>query len=375
MNCQTERMAQGGRSMARIDGKVTFIEGALPGERVEIAYQKQKKDFDEARCVRVLEPHASRVAPACPLYEQCGGCNMQHASIDLQRQLKRDVVNDLFRRMAKQTLPENWVMHGGKEWGYRQRVRFIKGSQAWGFRRAESHQIVPIASCPVLCDALNAGIAKLPALPQQTELQVFADTQGQLGLYHKDQNRPNPTLQSIQILGKTIVADARVFFQSNFEMMPALVQSVLDVIPKGSNANALAVDLFSGVGVFAAFLQDHFERVIAVEWNEGCLAHARANLGKNCEFHSASAETYLGAQVPQGIDFLVVDPPRAGLSPEVRKALIQAHPKRMVYVSCDPVTLARDTGEFVRNGFTLESVQGFDFYPQTDHLEMMAVFR
>lgn len=360
--------------MARIEGKVTFIEGALPGELVELEYQKRRKDFDEARCVRVLEPHALRAVPPCPHYGICGGCNLQHAAISLQREMKQGVVHDLFRRLARIALPESWPMHGGSPWGYRHRARFVKGTQGWGFRRAQSHEILPIRSCPVLCDALNQAICQFPDLPSGSELQVFVDTQGQWKFWHTGMAGHIADTQFIALKEKVVQADAQVFFQSNMELAPMLLDAVLGELARIPNRR-LAVDLFSGVGVFASFLQDHFDQVVAVEWNEGCLRHARNNLGKHCVFHSSSAEDYLHSQNPGSVDLLVVDPPRAGLSPEVRQALTISRPSCMVYVSCDPVTLARDVGEFVRNGFKLERIEAFDFYPQTDHLEMLAVLR
>lgn len=370
MNCQIDRMAQGGRGITRIDGKIAFVDGALPGETVEFEFTKRKKDFDEGICTQVVQAHTQRVSPPCPLYGKCGGCNLQHASIDLQRQLKKQVVQDLFRRMAKVNLPEDWPLHGGSPWGYRHRARFVRGARGWGFRQASSHDILPISACPVLCKDINDSIVTLPKLPHGTELQVFVDSNHQLSYWHDGMDASKLAPQQVRILERNIQTDSKVFFQSNLELSPVLVNSVLQQIPK-EGKRQLAVDLFSGVGVFAAFLQDHFEQVIAAEWNEGCLKHAKNNLGPNCTFHSSSAEDYLRNQNPGQIDFLVVDPPRAGLSPEVRAALIQAHPHRIAYVSCDPVTLARDVAEFLRNGFQMEKVEAFDFYPQTDHLEML----
>jgi len=373
MNCRIEKMAQGGQGLARVDGKVVFIKGALPGELVSFEYTRQRKDFSEARVLEILEAHPGRVKPACAHYGRCGGCNMQHASIALQRELKRQVVEDHFRRMAKCPLPENWPLHGGSPWGYRQRVRFVRGHSHWGFRQASSHDVEPIRNCPVLCPALQNALPKLPAMPRESEIQAFAPSaEAAPVLWQKFMS--DAQVQSVQVPlnGRLLSADARVFFQSNLEQLPTLLNAVLAQVALCAKHD-FAVDLFSGVGVFAAFLQDHFRKVLAVEWNPGCLLHAKKNLQERCEFYSQSAEDYLHSKTPGSIDLLVVDPPRAGLSPEVRKALLQAKPTRLVYVSCDPVTLARDVGEFIRNGWSLHHAEGFDFYPQTEHMEMMVV--
>jgi len=375
MRCRIEKMAQGGRGLARIDGKVVFVAGALPGELVDIVFTKQRKDFGEANTIQVVESHPERIAPSCPAYGRCGGCDLQYASVAGQREGKRQVVDDLFRRMAKTELPPDWILQGGAPWAYRGRARLVRARQGWGFRAANSHDVIPLSTCPVLAQALQGIFANpnLPRLSYESELQVIVDGEGQLGFWHESMREPDLLPQTWVIEGKKLQADARVFFQSNVEMMTQLIRVVQKDMESLTGSRNLAVDLFSGVGVFAAFLQDVFAKVVAVEWNEGCLRHARVNLGPRCEFMSRSAEDYLAEQIPQGIDYLVVDPPRAGLSPEVRAALLQARPRRMAYVSCDPVTLARDVGEFVRNGWTLELVEGFDFYPQTHHLEMLAI--
>ena len=375
MNCRIEKMAQGGQGLARIDGKVVFIKGALPGELVSIEFTRQRKDFSEAKVLAILEAHAQRVKPECEHYGRCGGCNLQHASIELQRELKRQVVEDHFRRMAKCSLPANWILHGSSPWGYRQRVRFVRGRSYWGFRQASSHDIEPIRNCPVLSPALQKIIPQLPVLERESEIQAFAPSAQAIPvLWEKSMVDAQVQAVQVPVNGRLLYADARVFFQSNLEQLPVLLNAVLAQV-EYCGRRERAVDLFSGVGVFAAFLLDHFQKVLAVEWNPGCLQHARKNLQNRCEFISSSAEDFLHSMAPGSIDLLVVDPPRVGLSPDVRKALLQAKPTRLIYVSCDPVTLARDVGEFVRNGWALLHAEGFDFYPQTEHLEMMVVLK
>ena len=364
-------MLQDGRGLARIEGKVAFVSGALPGERVECSLVRKHKDYDELAVVEILEKHPQRQEPPCPYYASCGGCNLQHAALSLQREIKRQVLEDLFLRMAKINCPTGWILQDGEGWGYRHRVRWVRGAQGWGFRSEGSHSVTAVQHCPVLCAALQAEMGKLPHLPEGAEVQAFADTQGNVGLWGRD--FPSPLKdQQVQLLGRSLWMDSRVFFQSNLEQLPPLITAVMEEARNLESRN-LAVDLFSGVGVFASFLQDLFFQVNAVEWNPGCLRHARRNLGPNCHFVSASAEDSLSQLAPGKIDFLVVDPPRSGLSHVVRTALCKAAPCRMAYVSCDPVTLARDLGFFVCNRWKILRLEGFDFYPQTSHLETLAV--
>ncbi|MCL2283853.1 MAG: TRAM domain-containing protein [Fibromonadales bacterium] len=330
-----EKCVQGGAGLARLpNGSVCFVEGALPGELAEIKITEQKKDFAKASVVKILEPHSKRRNPPCPYYGKCGGCNAQYAQFDLQIELLRQIVLDLFSRIAKINLPPNFEIHYGSEWGYRFRAQvFAPG----GFQMRGSNIVIPIEKCMVLSDKLNE---KLKA----TEKTYLFDN------------------QSEKFLGKYIHANESVFFQSNLELLPKLIEEAC----KAAGEGKLLFDVFCGVGLFSAFLQDKFERVIAIEQNPLCKKFAEKNLGKNCEFYATNAEEWN--------DFggcVLIDPPRAGLT---NKLFNKLKCDKIIYVSCSPATLARDTRKLLDAGYELASVQGFAFYPQTFHLEMMAVF-
>ena len=363
MRLKIEKMAQGGRGLARLDdGRICFVEDALPGETVEAQVVRSKKDYAEACAVQILEAHALRVVPACPLYGRCGGCNLQHASAELQTQIHREVVEELFERMAKTHLPMDWVIHAGAPWAYRNRARFIKTPQGWGFRERASNRWVSLKNCPVLTEGLNDFLTQTPGRGRARELDVFDNGQGHVVW-------DSPTL--VPLLGKQVSMDPSVFFQSNLQLLPELVQAVIHAAGEGQHV----VDLFSGVGLFSLFLQDHFQQVSAVERDKGCLAHAHKHLASHVQFVAEPAEDWLmGPARMQGVDCVVVDPPRTGLPPSVCQALIQSQTQRLIYISCDPVTLARDTRLFLAGGYRLVQANGFSFYPQTSHFEMMAVF-
>jgi 23S rRNA (uracil1939-C5)-methyltransferase len=169
-------------------------------------------------------------------------------------------------------------------------------------------------------------------------------------------------------LGKYIAADDSVFFQSNLLLLPRLI----DAVKTAAGTGETLIDLFSGVGLFGAFLRGNFERVIAVERDPNCVRFARQNLGNKAEFVSAPAEEWIGS-AELGHAVIVVDPPRTGLPAGVVEALIQNKPKKLIYVSCDMATFARDTRLLCAGGYELESLRGFAFYPQTSHLEGLAV--
>ena len=189
----------------------------------------------------------------------------------------------------------------------------------------------------------------------------------------------------VDIAGAQIRSDASVFFQSNLALLPELVSAVQTAVDEGiasgEASDAWLIDLFSGVGFFAALLKDRFKKITTVEREEGCLKHARLNLNggvtgvspvsKTIENVSAAAEEWLVKNVVDVPATLIVDPPRTGLPVEALDAIVKSSVNRLIYVSCDPVTLARDYAKFAQAGFSLKKAEGFAFYPQTPHLEMM----
>jgi 23S rRNA (uracil1939-C5)-methyltransferase len=179
----------------------------------------------------------------------------------------------------------------------------------------------------------------------------------------------------VEIAGKKIRSDASVFFQSNLALLPELVTAVQNAVDEGiasgEASDAWLIDLFSGVGFFAAILKDKFKKITTVERDEGCLKHADFNL--SADNVSAPAEDWLAHNVVDVPATLIVDPPRTGLPPTALEAIVKSSVNRLIYVSCDPVTLARDFAKFREAGFALKKAEGFAFYPQTPHLEMLFV--
>lgn len=402
------KMVQGGDGMARLpDGRVCFVQGALPGELCEVVLTFQKKDFTRGRVVRVVEPSPDRVVPKCPLYGKCGGCSLQHLDSAKQAKYMEQVERENFRRLAHAELPEDFVIHTGNPWGYRNRARvvpqFVRGGGCSGFafREQESNTLIPFDNCPVLTPALNeflqgparkifsSGISPRPgrfARPDEVSLNVFDNGKGEVSFFYRGMSREEfqkHAVSVVEIEGRKIEADASVFFQSNLGLLPELVTSVRRAVDeglsKGNACNDWLIDLFSGVGFFAALLQDKFKRITTVERDEGCLKHAEKNLSitgldaSSVENVSAPAEEWLAGHVVDIPATLIVDPPRTGLPGEALEAIVRSSVKRLIYVSCDPVTLARDYAKLATAGFKLDHAEGFAFYPQTPHLEMLFV--
>ena len=293
----------------------------------------------------------------------------------------------------------------------------------FGFRGEESNNIVPFEKCPVLTDGLNeflrgpaatllAGDSKRNSddsrrFSRDIDVNIFDNGAGEISFYYPGMHKSEfdaHAVSHVEIAGRKIEADASVFFQSNLGLLPELVESVRKAVDEGlasgRSSDAWLIDLFSGVGFFACILQDKFKKITTVEREEGCLKHAKVNLSvpaafpensaasRDCaascdsenraascavENVSAPAEDWLVENVVDVPATLIVDPPRTGLPKEALTAIVKSSVNRLIYVSCDPVTLARDFAKFSEAGFTLSHAEGFAFYPQTPHLEMMFV--
>lgn len=401
-----EKMVQGGEGMAHLeDGRVCFVRGALPGELCKVKLTFKKKDFTKGKVVQILESSPDRVEPKCPLYGRCGGCSLQHLASEKQVEYMEQVERENFRRLAHAELPTDFKIHCGDPWGYRNRARVVcrPGISAegktvrFGFREQESNDIVGFENCPVLTKGLNeflngegrkifASKQEDRSIPRELDINIFDNGAGQISYYYRGMHSSEFAQRALSIVdlgGHKIQADASVFFQSNLSLLPELVDAVRNAVDEGLKSGEASdewlIDLFSGVGFFAAILQDKFKKITTVEREEGCLRHAKVNLSVNTgakasvENVSAPAEDWLVENVVDVPASLIVDPPRTGLPKEALDAIVASSVNRLIYVSCDPVTLARDYGKFAQAGFVLKHAEGFAFYPQTPHLEMMFV--
>lgn len=381
-----DKMVQGGEGMGRLaDGRVCFVAGALPGELCKVLLTFQKKDFTRGRVLEVLETSPDRVKPKCPLYGRCGGCSLQHLDSTKQAEYLAQVERENFRRLAHAELPDNFKVHTGNPWNYRNRARVVfcgnrEDGARFGFREQESNHAVTFADCPILTKGLNDFLKGPAKSLKARELNVFDNGNGQVSYYYD--GMPAAEFQKnavsvVEIGGKKIESDASVFFQSNLGLLPELVDAVRNAVDEGIKSGEASdewlIDLFSGVGFFAALLQDKFKRVTTVERDDGCLKHAKVNLSGNAENVSAPAEDWLAENVVDIPATLIVDPPRTGLPPTALDAIAKSSVKKLIYVSCDPVTLARDFAKLREFGFTMKSAEAFAFYPQTPHMEMLAV--
>ena len=401
-----EKMVFGGNCLAKVNGKNVFVPYAVPGETLEIEVTKSFRDYDLARITRIIKASPHRVQPFCPLYEKCGGCNMQHISAEYQRTLRANMLKDSFAREGL-TVPDVQIISGSEK-SYRARIQLTSG----GFNEKESNAVVPLASCPVATDCINSYLAAVPQDKRPLgRVHIFGDSRvqnasvfehlilaeekkslklGQQDMSEKLKKRVKHYVKprfagtiadeantcQITLAGKTIQFDARGFFQSNLDVLEKTIATLTTNLG-GKNA----LDMYAGAGVFSVFLSDLFEKVTLVEHNRDALVQAEINLaGKKHESYGVSGAKWVrenAAQILSGegnFDAVIIDPPRSGMEKEVRDWLCANKVGQIRSVSCDPATHARDAAALVKSGYSLAKLYLLDFYPQTSHIESLAFF-
>ncbi len=290
-----------------------------------------------------------------------------YATIEAQHQLKASLVREAFRRLAKVDL-ENLGFSSGEPWHYRSRIQLHKEGNLTGFKARASHRVVPVADCPIVDKELLPLLAQPPSDEVRESLAQLPDGRWNAVASEGWRLEGHDKSATVNVRGKRLTLSLSGFFQSNLDLLPKLIDYVVSSFTPKDTGGTVA-DLYCGAGLFGAFLADHFDRVIGVEENTSALALARLNVvGPLHEFHAIRVENWLAHSGKQLLD-VVVDPPRTGLSPVVREALVKRRPRQLVYVSCNPDTLARDTGYFLAHGYRLKDAHAFDFYPQTTHIE------
>ncbi len=372
LNLKIEKLVPGGEGLARHEGRVVFIPGVLPGEQVRVETTEMKKDFARAELREILEPSPDRIKPMCSLAGTCGGCDWLHIAPQAQAQLKVTVAQDALRRIGGIDWP-NLKIETGLSFGYRNRLQLhTNPSGAVGFLERKGHGFVPVKKCPVAHPAF-APLFEQGASPKSPErFHAFAcnDAGGKPQLWRGDE-KPHAEAR-VKVLDRELVFPINGFFQSNLEMLEQLVPYAIEGL-----SGDTVFDLYSGVGLFGSFLTPHFRRVVCVESDHETLAFARRNLGvDDAAFVAEPVEDMISdSDAPaswEQPDAVIVDPPREGLDVKVRAWLKRLSVSKLVYVSCNPVTMARDMKDLLAGPYKLDDLRLFDFYPQTSHIEAVA---
>ncbi|GAA5647995.1 23S rRNA (uracil(1939)-C(5))-methyltransferase RlmD [Vibrio proteolyticus] len=414
-----EKLDHHGAGIAYHQRKPIFIDGALPGEQVLMQLTESKSKFARGQLIKVLQPSDERVAAFCPHYQECGGCNMQHLTLDAQRAYKQQALNQLMNKFAGQSLTLEAPVTADDK-GYRRRARISlrldKGARQlqFGFRKKSSKQIVNVTGCPVLVPELNRLLPQLKSLLAGFE---HPEALGHVELVKGDNHRvlalrhlqPLPTAdqqalsdfarqhdltlylmpESDQLVrlsgeeavyleaGVTIPFTPNNFIQVNQQVNRQMVQQALNWLALEKDDRVL--DLFCGLGNFSLPMAKLTGQVVGVEGVDEMVAKAKANATlnqlPNLSFYQANLEQDMSSQSWAGekFDKVLLDPARAGAAGIVEQ-LSSLGAKRIVYVSCNPATLARDSHSLLAQGYKLKKLGMLDMFPHTSHLESMALF-
>ncbi|ABL99239.1 23S rRNA (uracil(1939)-C(5))-methyltransferase RlmD [Shewanella amazonensis] len=418
---KVQRLDHLGAGIAEHQGKVVFIPGALPGETVEVQLTEQKKNYARAKLQRVSEASPDRQTPPCPWYGKCGGCDLQHLSLPRQLEYKRQALGDIVSRSAAQTVTVNTDEVSGDSWHYRRRARLATlldketNQLALGFREEGSKSVVGIDSCAVLARPLSELISPFATLLNRLKgkqrlghleltqaanglfavlrvtaplaqsdkklLSAFADER-QIALLLQGNEGELEFLSSghelpyYQLDGLKLAFAPGNFIQVNGEVNQAMVAQAMNWLDV--HAGERVLDLFCGVGNFSLPLAKQGAEVVGVEGVPEMVAQAKQNAAinglDNLSFYCADLSEDLAAEPWLGkIDKLLLDPARAGAY-ESLKWLKKMKPAKVLYVSCNPASLARDSVLLFEAGYQLTRLGLVDMFPQTHHSEGMALF-
>lgn len=343
LEVQIEDVAFGGKGVARADGKAVFIPFTIDGERVAAKIVRAKKQFAEGEMVELLERSLHRVSPECPYFGQCGGCAYQHIDYPHQLELKTKQVEQAMRRIGRLANPPmRPIIPSPLSYGYRNRLTVHAQDNGVGFFRRDAHTLIDVERCSIAAPEVNAALADLRA------------THVRDGHY---------TLRAH--------SGPRIFAQTNDQVADALANLIAATL---SGAQKILIDAFCGAGFFAKRFASQFERVVGIDWDRFAIEAAQKDARPN--------ENYIAGDVTKELRWLleqnecnsimlIVDPPATGLSAEVRRAIIDFPPDTMIYVSCDPSTMARDLAQ-LQEAFDVISITPLDMFPQTAEIEVVA---
>lgn len=367
-------IANGGYGIGRINGKTVFVDSAVPGDILLVDIYKETKHYSFARITSIRHPSPMRIEPECPNFSECGGCAYLNISYETELDFKLRIVGDMLQRIAGMDIdiiPEIDVI-SGERFGYRSHAGIKLSGNRKGFFAKDSNIFVefPSHGCRLLCDTINEGIMKLRVRDKETEAKIACDSM-------------NTFINSIETPDSYVYEtehnirfrhDLSGFFQANMNLRGKMIDRVIEYL--SPEKKEVFLDICCGCGFFSLPLALHSAMGYGFDSDKRAVYNAvynsRVNSIENVKFEVRSdSDIHPFRHNP---DFIVVDPPRCGISKNGRKTINSISPGRMVYVSCDPSTFARDAADFTGNGLKLEKLTLIDMFPCTKHIELIAGF-
>ncbi|PKL52044.1 MAG: hypothetical protein CVV37_03155 [Nitrospira bacterium HGW-Nitrospira-1] len=385
--------AYGGYTIAR-DEKVVLIKGAIPGEVVEVTIEEKKRDYAIASVANVIEASEYRISPRCSVFGVCGGCQLQFISHEKQLMMKDEIILDSLKRIGGMEISLEPAL-SDLTWNYRRRAQLkVSRNKEIGLFRESSRDIVTFQSCLLMNQEINALLQKIKETDSARNLSeihiaagdsavVFlkgrdydrslADTYREIGfsgVMLDDDTCSGPVYTNFDLNGMLYTVAPRTFFQAHWSLNKKVVEFVVQQLLPLSGKHVL--DLYAGAGNFSIALAAHAEHVVSVEENPFAVADGIRNIElnglKNCKFLRMTAEKY---RIKKKFDILILDPPRHGLGSDITNRILENPSDTIVYISCNPSTLARDLKK-LKDKYEIQSVRQIDFFPHTFHIETIA---
>lgn len=381
------------------DDLVIFIPKALPEEEVKIRIVEMKKNYAIGELIEIISINNRRTIPLCPFYSSCGGCDIMHMNREMQLDFKKQKIQDIFRKICKLDVNVNDTLSYNSS-NYRNKVVLrIEGNKI-GYYEQRSNNLVAINECLICDDLINEAILKIKDFigyytshrinevmirVAKDELMICLDTINKrwvdkfisrldIATSIYVDNKLVYGIESINQKINDLVFD--ISPKSFFQINPHTAEKLFEFALKGVNEQNICVDLYSGTGTIAMSLAKKSRRVIAIESNESAVEDAKENMVlnglDNIEFKLGRVEDLIDELIELNIDTLVLDPPRTGSDKRSLRALLKIKPKNIIYISCNPVTLARDYN-VIRNLYDIKDIQPFDMFPNTHHVETVMI--
>lgn len=400
---EIKTMTFGGDGMGRLpDGRAVFTPFVLPGEKVEVQIVEDRKSHARASLIKVIESSPDRITPRCPHFTVCGGCHYQHLPYEKQLDLKMSILKEQFQRIAGVVdLPMEPIAPSIPHWNYRNSLQFHLNPEGKpGFQQSNSHRVVAIKECHLP----EAGINDLwPRLEfdaltniekvilrngtDEDEMVILESTSAEMPEFEMDMpisvvhlTGENQVVLAgddylmMQVKDKEFKVSAGSFFQVNTSQAQVIVEYILNNL--SLSQEDFLLDMYCGVGLFSAFLAEKVGNLAGIEMSESACEDFAFNLDSydNVSLYQGPAEIVLPA-LDLKPTVILMDPPRSGIEPATMDAVLKTEAGRIVYISCDPATLARDAKKLLAGGYRIERVKPVDMFPQTYHIESVTFFQ
>ncbi|HWP92832.1 MAG TPA: 23S rRNA (uracil(1939)-C(5))-methyltransferase RlmD [Thermodesulfobacteriota bacterium] len=415
MKIEIEKLAFGGAGVGRVQGKVFFVRGGIPGDILDVRVTREKGSYGEAEIENILSPSPERATPSCPVFDRCGGCQWQHINYPYQLKAKEDIFRETLERIGGiKDVEVEPIVPSSKEYGYRSRVtlsvEFQKGRYLLGYREGRSRKLIEIEGCPIATKPIDEAIASLtrslksslnkPHYPLK-KIHIASDENAAYvtlasSLYHEPKKlhplrknlndysssenigiaREEEREFELTFSGLTFYSVPSVFIQANKEVNEQIINTLVEYA--GLEGRERVLDLYCGIGNFSLHLAKIAKETIGADVSAKAIKLAKRsaelNSIKNVTFEAIPSEFLVEKSLNRKdkFDLVVLDPPREGAK-EVINGIIKLRPTKIIYVSCDPPTLARDLKMLKESGYRIIKIKLFDLFPQTYHIESLAL--